>query len=51
MIINQTGWEQLRKDIEHQLKLDGNITDVDIRYQIRKTNNTKNISRFNVILK
>ena len=51
MIISEEGWTQLRRDIEHQLRLDDNITDVDIRYQIKKTNKTKNILRFSVVLK
>tara|TARA_B110000977_G_C10753440_1_gene367808 strand:- start:245 stop:400 length:156 start_codon:yes stop_codon:yes gene_type:complete len=51
MIINEASWEQLRKDIEHELKLDENITDVDIRYQVKKTDKIKNIVRFSVLLK
>ena len=51
MIISEESWNQLRNDIEHHLKLDDNITDVDIRYQVKKTNKTKNILRFSALLK
>lgn len=51
MIINEASWEQLKNDIEHHLKLDENITDVDIRYQVRETDGIKNIIRFNALLK
>lgn len=51
MIINEASWNQLKNDIEHYLKLDENITDVDIRYQVKKTEGIKNIIRFNALLK
>ncbi len=51
MIINEESWEQLKKTIEHHLKLDDNITDVDIRYQVKETDGIKNILRFNALLK
>ena len=51
MIISEENWNQVRNEIEHYLKLDDNITDVDIRYQVRKTDKTKYVLRFNALLK
>ena len=51
MIINEATWKQLKNDIEHHLKLDENVTDVDIRYQVRKTDGIKNVIRFKASLK
>ena len=51
MIISEATWEQLKNDIEHHLKLDENITDVDIRYQVRETDGIKNVIRFSALLK
>lgn len=51
MEINKESWEQVRLAIEHNLKLDNNITDVTINYQIKETNKIKNILTFNALIK
>jgi len=47
MIISIAAWQKLKNDIEIQLKLDSNISDVSINYQVKIVKN-KNYLRFNV---
>jgi hypothetical protein len=49
MKVNQTAWDNLKKQIEMHLKEDPNLTDVAINYQVKiPTFGTRNFLNLNV---
>ena len=49
MKVNQTAWDNLKKQIEMHLKEDPNLTDVAINYQVKTpTFGTRNYLNLNV---
>ena len=50
-MISKGAWDDLKKQIEYHLKLDSNITDIHINYQVRKKKGIKNYLKLNAKIK
>ena len=48
MIVNEAAWEKLKKQIEYHTEQDGEITDVQINYQVKP--GKKNYLKLNITI-